>query len=155
GLTLIGSANGQARADVNDDGWSDLPKYQRAVVRPRVFWDNRAGRSFFATAGGTWEDRTGGTIPGQSLPAGGSDVEALDTRRVDVGSAFQMLSANGLVWSARGSWSTQHQDHRFGEIAERDDHDTGFAELTVRRAIAHHTLVGGVAVERDRFQPID
>jgi iron complex outermembrane receptor protein len=155
GLTLIGSANGQGRADVNDDGWSDLPKYQRAVVRPRLFWDDHAGRSFFATAGGTWEDRTGGTIPGRSLPAGGSYVEALDTKRVDVGSAFQVLAADGVVWSARGSWSTQHQDHRFGEITERDDHDTGFAEFTVRRAIAHHTLVGGVAVERDRFEPID
>ena len=155
GFTLVGSANGQAREDLNDDGWSDLPKYERAVVRPRLFWDDHAGKSFFATAGGTWEDRTGGTIPGVSLPSAGSYVEALDTRRADAGAAFQMLSAHGLVWSARASWSTQHQDHRFGEITERDDHDTGFAELTVRRAIGHHTLVGGAAIERDAFQPID
>jgi iron complex outermembrane receptor protein len=155
GLTLLGSANGQARNDVNADGWSDLPKYARAVVRPRVFWDNHAGRSFFATVGGTWENRTGGTMPGVSLPADGPYIEALDTRRADLGSAFQALSANGLVWSARASWSTQHQDHRFGEVTERDDHDTGFAELTVRRAIAHHTVVGGVAIEHDRFRPAD
>jgi iron complex outermembrane receptor protein len=155
GLTFLGSANGQARADVNADGWSDVPKYERAVVRPRLFWDNHAGRSFFATVGGTWEDRIGGTMPGMSLPAGGPYVEALDTRRVDVGTAFQALSANGLVWSARASWSTQHQDHRFGEVIERDDHETGFAEVTIRRAVAHHTLVAGAALESDRFQPID
>jgi outer membrane receptor for ferrienterochelin and colicins len=156
GFTLLGSANGQARADVNSDGWSDLPKYERAVVRPRVFWDNHAGRTFFATVGGTWENRTGGTIPGMSLPATGLPyVEALDTRRADVGSAFQALTANGLVLSARASWSIQHQDHQFGEVTERGDHDTGFAEVTVRRAIARHTFVGGVAIERDRFQPID
>ena len=59
------------------------------------------------------------------------------------------------MWSARGSWTTQDQDHRFGEIAERDHHDTGFAELTLRRAIAHHTLVAGLAIEHDRFEPID
>jgi outer membrane receptor for ferrienterochelin and colicins len=155
GVTFLGSVNGQPRSDVNGDGWSDLPKYARVVVRPRVFWDNQAGRSFFATAGGTWEDRTGGTIPGMSLPADGPYVEALDTRRADIGSAFQALSASGLVWGARASWSAQHQDHQFGEVVERDDHDTGFAELTVRRAIGHHTLVGGVAIERDAFQPID
>jgi outer membrane receptor for ferrienterochelin and colicins len=155
GLTLLGSANGQARGDVNRDSWADIPKYQRAVVRPRVFWDDKAGKSFFATVGGTWESRIGGTMPGQTLPAGSEYVEGLDTRRADVGSAFQALAANGVVWSARASWSTQHQDHRFGEITERDDHDTGFAELTARRAIAHHTLVGGVAIEHDRFQPID
>jgi iron complex outermembrane receptor protein len=155
GLTLIGSANGQTRGDVNGDHWADLPKYQRGVVRPRVFWDDKAGKSFFATVGGTWENRIGGTMPGMALPAAGEYVEALDTRRTDVGAAFQALTQTGVVWSARGSWSAQKQDHRFGEITERDDHDTGFAELTARRAIANHTLVGGVAIERDRFQPTE
>ena len=155
GLTVLGSANGQARGDVNGDSWADLPKYQRGVVRPRVFWDDQQGKSFFATAGGTWESRTGGTMPGQTLPGIGEYVEGLDTRRADVGSAFQAVAPSGIVWNVRASWSSQHQDHRFGEIAERDDHDTGFAELTIRRAIAHHTVVAGLAIERDRFQPID
>jgi outer membrane receptor for ferrienterochelin and colicins len=156
GLTLLASANGQQRTDVNDDGWADLPKYARVVVRPRLFWDNHAGRTFFATAGETWEDRTGGSMPGTVLaPAGNAYVEALDTRRSDVGAAFQTLSANGVMWSVRGSWTSQRQNHQYGETTERDDHDTGFAELTVRRAIGRHTLVGGLAIERDRFQPID
>jgi len=155
GLTFLGSANGQARGDVDGDGWADLPKYARGVVRPRVFWDDHAGSSFLATAGATWEDRTGGTMPGLSLPSDGPYIEALDTRRADIGAAYQKLEANGLVWSARASWSTAHQDHRYGETTERDDHDTGFAEVTVRRAIARHTLVGGLAFEHDKFQPID
>ena len=155
GFTLLGSANGQPRSDVNRDAWSDLPRYERAVARPRLFWDNHAGRSFFATVGGTWENRTGGTMPGMTLPSAGPYVEALDTRRGDVGAVFHTLSANGFVWSARGSWSAQHQDHQFGEVIERDDHDTGFAELTVRHAVAHHTVVIGAALEHDRLQPLD
>src|SRR5262252_4433612 len=91
GLTLVGSANGQSRTDLNNDGWADLAKYERVVARPRLFWDNHAGKSFFATASGTWEDRTGGTLPGASLPTVGSYVEALDTRRGDIGAAFQAL----------------------------------------------------------------
>src|SRR5205823_9040623 len=55
----------------------------------------------------------------------------------------------------RASWSLQHQAHQFGEITERDDHDNGFAELTVRRGFAKHTIVAGVAIERDQFQPLD
>jgi iron complex outermembrane receptor protein len=156
GLTLLASANGQQRTDVDDDVWADLPKYARVVVRPRLFWDNHAGQTFFATAGGTWEDRTGGSMPGSVLaPTGSAHVEALETRRSDVGGAFQTLAANGVMWSVRGSWTSQQQNHQYGEITERDDHDTGFAELTVRRAIGRHTLVGGLAIERDRFQPID
>jgi len=155
GMTFIGSANGQARNDVNDDDWADLPRYERVVARPRFFWDDHSGRSFFATVGGTFENRIGGTLPGTSPAAVGVYQEALDTRRMDVGSSFQWISGNGTVWSARGSWSTQHQDHRFGEITERDDHDTGFAEVTARRAIGVHTIVGGVAVDRDGFTPTD
>jgi iron complex outermembrane receptor protein len=156
GFTLLASANGQERTDVDDDGWADLPKYARAVVRPRVFWDDHAGRTFFATAGGTWEDRTGGSMPGEALArAGGAYVEALETRRSDGGAAFQMLAANGVMWSLRGSWTSQRQNHQYGDVIERDDHDNGFAELTVRRAIRRHTLVGGLAIERDHFQPID
>jgi outer membrane receptor for ferrienterochelin and colicins len=156
GLTLLASANGQQRTDVDDDGWADLPKYERLVVRPRLFWDNHAGQTFFATVGSTWENRTGGSMPGAVLsPAGGPYVEALDTRRFDLGFAYQAVSASGVVWSGRGSWSSQGQHHKFGDDIERDDHDTGFAELTARRAVGRHTVVGGVAVERDAFQPID
>ena len=155
-MTLLSSANGQQRTDVDEDAWADLPRYGRIVIRPRLFWDDHRGRTFFATVGGMWEDRTGGSMPGTTLPAAGSPyVEALDTRRSDIGAAYQTTSANGVVVSARGSWTSQHQDHRFGDTRERDDHDTGFAELTARRAIGRHTVVGGVAVERDDFQPID
>jgi len=156
GLTLLASANGQRQTDIDDDGWADVPNYARGVLRPRLFWDDPAGRTFFATAGGTWEDRTGGSMPGAGLAAtGNSYVEALETRRADAGAAFQMLSAHGAIWNIRGSWTSQRQNHQYGEIAERDDHDTGFAELTVRRGLGRHTLVGGLAIERDRFNPID
>jgi iron complex outermembrane receptor protein len=40
-------------------------------------------------------------------------------------------------------------------VTERVDHDAGFVEVTARRAFANHTLVGGVAVDRDRFRPLD
>ena len=156
GLTLLGSANGQQRTDVDDDEWADLPKYERIVARPRLFWDNHAGRTFFATVGATWEDRTGGSMPGAVLTRTGSPyVEALETRRADVGAAFQLLAANGVMWSVRGSWTSQRERHQYGETTERDDHDTGFAELTTRRAFDRQTLVGGVAIEREDFEPID
>ena len=56
-FTFSAAATGSTMTDVNDDLWADLPGYSRAVVRPRVFWDGGAGRTFFATAGFTGEDR--------------------------------------------------------------------------------------------------
>ena len=156
GMTLLASGHGQEHADVDGDGWSDLAKYARGVVRPRVFWDNRAGATFFATAGATIENRSGGTMPGAVLPATGQPfVEQLNTRRFDAGAAGQMLVKGRYVVSLRGSIASQSQDHQFGDARERDSHDTAFAEATVRRAIARHTLVGGLALERDAFDPMD
>jgi len=137
-MTLLASANGQQRTDVNDDEWADLPKYARVVVRPRVFWTTmRDGPSSRPPA--HLEDRTGGSMPGTVLtPAGGAYVEALDTRRSDVGAAFQTLSANGVMWSARGSWTSQRQNHQYGEITERDDHDTALPNYGPARDWAAH-----------------
>ena len=59
--TFLVSAHRQDESDVNDDGWSDLPEYQRGVVRQRVFWDNGRGRSASGTAGVTFEKREGGS----------------------------------------------------------------------------------------------
>jgi iron complex outermembrane receptor protein len=152
---LLVSANGQSRFDADDDRWADLPRYARAVLRPRVFWDNKSGRTFFATVGTTIEDRIGGTLPGSVLAATGQPyLEALDTRRFDGGASFQTL-VGPAVLSVRGSITHQHLDHQYGENTERDDHDTAFAEVTLRRSLARHTLVGGLAIERDAFQPID
>jgi iron complex outermembrane receptor protein len=155
GMTVVGSVNGQQRTDVDGDGWADLAKYTRAVVRPRLFWDNRAGSSIFVTGSGTFEDRTGGTMPGATLAATGREyIEALGTRRSDIGTVLQTTSPGGVMWSARASWTWQRQTHTFGDAAELDTRTNGFAELTVRRAIDRHTLVGGLAIERDAFHPV-
>lgn len=156
GMTLLGSGHGHTHTDVDDDGWSDLPKYARGLVRPRVFWDNHAGGSFFATAGATIENRSGGTMPGAVLASTGSPyLEQLNTRRFDAGAAGQALLDQKYVVSVRGSFTHQSQDHTFGDVVERDARDTGFLEATARRARGRQTFVGGVAIERDVFRPRD
>ena len=156
GLTLLGGGHWQQQTDVDADAWADLPAYSRGVFRPRISWDGGDGRTFFATTGVTIEDRRGGTLPGTVLPAAGVPyVEALDTRRFDVGAVWQALLAGRYVAAARGAVAQQRHDHRFGEIRERDRHRTTFGEMTVRGASGRHSWVGGVAVERESYRPID
>jgi iron complex outermembrane receptor protein len=154
--SLLGGGHWQQINDVNDDAWADLPGYGRAVVRPRLFWDGRDGRSFFATAGFTYEDRDGGTPQGSVLPATGAPyVEALETRRYDAGSSGQFLFRNRYVVTARAAVARQSHDHQFGDVLERDHHDTAFGELAIRGGSGRQTWVGGVAVERDAYTPTD
>ena len=149
-LTMIGGGHWQEKTDVNNDSWADLPGYSRGVIRPRLFWDGGNGRSFFATAGFTAEDREGG-----GAPFGTPYREALDTRRADVGVVGQSLLRHRYVVAARGAWMAQHHDHQFGEIRERDRHETAFGELTLRAPVGRHTFVAGAALERDDYGPID
>src|SRR5690606_16744340 len=111
--------------DRDDDGWADVAGYARGVVRPRLFWDGGDGRSAFLTAGITIEDRKGGTLPDATRAATGAPyIEALDTQRYDVGATVQTLVNQRYVLTARGAAAWQRHDHQFGEIRERDAHDT-------------------------------
>jgi outer membrane receptor for ferrienterochelin and colicins len=154
--SLLGGGHWQTTADVDADGWADLPGYTRAVVRPRFFWDGGRGRNVFATTGFTYEDRTGGTLAGASLAATGQPyVEALDTKRFDAGVVGQFLVADRYVVSARAALTRQTHTHLFGEVRERDRHDTAFGEVAVRGARGSQTWVAGLAFERHSYTPYD
>ena len=154
--TLLGGGHFQRRTDVNDDGWADLAGYRRAVLRPRFFWDDNRGRSLFVTTGLTFETRQGGTAAGAPLPATGAPYEeALETAHVDVGAAGSLVVGEKYLLSARFAAARRGHDHRFGEIRERDVHNTLFAEVTARRTFGRQTLVAGAAVERDAYTPRD
>ena len=155
-LTMLGSGHWQKIIDVDDDAWADLPGYSRGVFRPRLFWDGGNGSRFFATSGVTIEDRIGGTVENRVLaPAGAPYVEALDTRRFDVGLLGQTLWRGTLVITARGALAAQRHDHQFGETRERDRHATAFGEVAVRGTAGRHTWVAGGALERDAYRPRD
>ena len=145
GLTMLGSGHWHSRFDADDDGWSDLPRYERGVIRPRLSWDNGQGSSFFATAGATIEDRTGGSA---------AHVESLDTRRFDGGVVAQTIRGSTII-SARAAVTQQRHDHLFDDARERDRHDTAFGEVAVRGATGRHTWVVGGAFERDAYRPRD
>ena len=154
--SLLGGGHWQETNDVNDDAWADLAGYGRAVVRPRVFWDGGNGRTFFATTGFTYEDRDGGTPEGQVLATTGQPyVEALETQRYDAGGLGQFLFKGRYVVTARAAVARQSHDHQFGEIVERDRHDTVFSEVAVRGTTGRQTWVGGFAIERDAYTARD
>lgn len=156
GMTLLAGGHRQSLTDVNADGWADLPHYARGVFRPRVFWEDRRGRSFFATVGVTSENREGGTTgDGDPLALRVARPEALETLRIDGGFVGRTLLAGRYVLTARGAASRQRHEHRFGETRERDRHATLFGEVAVRGTAGRHTWVAGGAIERDTYTPRD
>lgn len=152
GATLLGGGHWQERTDVDRDGWTDLPGYRRAVVRPRVSWDNGAGRSVFFTLGAMAEDRKGGTLPAAVAPDGAPFPENLGTRRFDGGVVARFLVGPSSVLSVRGSGLGQWHHHQFGETADRDFHHTAFAETALTVTRGRHIWVAGAALQREVYR---
>jgi outer membrane receptor for ferrienterochelin and colicins len=149
-ITFLTGGHWQQTTDVNKDRWADLPGYSRGIVRPRVYWDGGNGASLFATVGFTAEDRHGG-----GSPLGAPYAEALNTRRIDGGLVGQVLFRQRYLLTARVAAMGQRHDHQFGETRERDRHRTDFGEVTLRATAGRNTLVGGLALERDVYSPLD
>ena len=155
GYTLLASAHEQAREDVDSDGWADLPRFRRAVARPRLFWQDGEGSSGMFTVGGMIEDRVGGTMPARPTPAGTEFQEALNTRRLDGGFIGQLLISDTRVLSGRASGSVQAHEHTYGPRLERDRHTTGFAELVLSGQDRAHYWLLGAAFQYDGYDARD
>jgi iron complex outermembrane receptor protein len=153
--SVLGGAHWQDRSDLDRDGWTDLPTFRRTQVRPRVSWDNGAGRSFFATAGVMDEDRRGGTMPGAVTPDGQPHPENLASRQFDGGFVGRVLVSGSRVISLRGSAVRQRHDHTFGHLTERERATTAFGEASMTGTAGANTWVVGGALQRETFRPLD
>ena len=155
GYTFVGGAHFQQRSDLDADGWTDLPMYRRFAARPRLFWDDGAGKSVLIAIGGMAEERRGGTTAGASAPDGRPFAENLDTTRFDGGIVARIVTDDGVVLSARGSATAQDHTHTFGPITERDEHRTAFGELSATGTAAKHTWVLGTALQGEVYSSSD
>lgn len=151
GYTFLGGGHFQQRNDIDRDGWTDLPGYQRVVARPRFTWEDGSGRFLFVTAGGMAERREGGSMPGRTAPDGAAFPENLTTRRFDAGVVARVPVLSTRVLSLRSSGLGQWHDHQFGKDATADFHHTWFGEATLTGQDGRHTWVLGGALQRDGY----
>jgi iron complex outermembrane receptor protein len=128
----------QEETDVDDDGWSDLPWYERAVAGSRVFWNNGRGRMVDGVANVTFEKREGGSATVR---------ESLETRTADGSLSGQMILRNGMVLGGAGMLFVQSRDRRFSDVREPDRLQTATLELTLRRRSSRHTWLAGIAAD--------
>lgn len=150
--SLVAGANRQSRQDLDDDGWVDMPGYDRWTLRPRLFWEREDGGSAFFTLGVMDEQRQGGTLPGRTVPDGQPFPEAQDSRRYDGGLVVETpLEGLGSL-HIRASAMRQEHDHRYGDVIEDDRHDTYFGEAALSGKTEKTTWVSGLAVQTDAYR---
>ena len=161
GYTLLAGGHRQSRRDVDGDGWTDVPGYERVVARPRFYFEDGAGRTAFLTTGLTGENRRGGTLPGRVAPDEKPFAEGLVTRRADVGALARWVMQDstsilrGAILTIRGSAVEQRHAHDIGTVREDDRHRTWFGEAAVAAPRGRVTLVGGAAIQQESYRAED
>jgi outer membrane receptor for ferrienterochelin and colicins len=150
--SLTAGFNRQSQQDLNDDGWADMPGYERWTARPRLFWEGAEGAKALLTFGAMTEQRDGGTLPGRTAPDGTPFVQAQHSERLDAGlNSETPIDGIGTLY-LRASAVTQSHRHRFGETVERDRHRTGFIEASLGGEAGTTTWLAGAAFQADSFR---
>lgn len=150
--SLTAGYNRQSQQDLNDDGWADMPGYERWTARPRLFWEGAAGAKALLTFGAMTEQRDGGTLPGRTAPDGASFVQGQHSERFDLGLTAQTpLEGVGILY-LRASGVTQTHRHQFGTTSERDRHRTGFAEVSLGGEAGRSNWLVGAAFQADGYR---
>ena len=124
----------------------------RLTARPRFQWDGDDGSSLYLTVGAMTEQRTGGTLPGRTVPDGMAFVQAQDTDRFDAGLVAR-TPVDGLgTLALRASAMRQDHLHRFGAVVEDDRHTSLFTEASLSGESGATAWVAGAAFQSDGFR---
>lgn len=151
GLSFTGGHHVQQRQDLDDDGWIDMPEYDRWTARPRLFWNAPGGARALITFGATGERRSGGTLAGRRLPDGNGFRLAQDTTRYDAGAVVEIPLRDTDSLQLRVSAMRTDHAHRYGDVLEHDRHRTAFAEAAYASAFGETDWLAGIALQTDRY----
>lgn len=149
--SLIATANRQTVHDLDDDGWIDIPGYERWTARPRLFWAGADGSTAFLTIGAMAEDRRGGTRDGRRAPDGQPFAQNQGTRRLDGGFTWERPLGDDRYLQIRASAVDLDHRHRFGALLEKDRHRTWSAEASLSAEALGSSWLGGLAWQVDDY----
>ena len=136
--TFLFSGHHQEETDVDDDGWSDLPGFDRAVAHPRVSWNNKQGKAVTGVAEVAFEKREGGSATVR---------EALETKTAAGSMSGQMPMWTNYILAGAGTLHVQSRTRDFPQEREGDRFQTATIEITLQRPGTRHTWLAGIAAD--------
>ena len=154
GLTLYAARNSQAAYDVNDDGFSDLPRYTRYTVSPKWFWYPNSSTRLSLGVNGSFEDRLGGDM---RVITGNADsihhyFEGNQTNRLSSQLRFEKTYGNQDVLTLKNSVGYFARDLTRPDYCFGGHQVATYSELTYSRPDPVFEWVLGANVWTDQFR---
>lgn len=153
--SVTAGLHNQADKDLDSDGWNDIAQYQRATVRPRLYWESESGANLYVTFGAMKEEREGGTTAQGTVPDGNPFAQNQDSLRLDSGFIFVQPLADDLNLNLRGSAMRQEHDHVYGIVEENDTHESYLFESSISGYNDEIAWLLGAAYQSERFNSQD
>ncbi|MDN3377207.1 MULTISPECIES: TonB-dependent receptor [unclassified Pseudoalteromonas] len=145
----------QEEQDLDDDGWLDMASYNRASVRPRIYWEGDNGANLYVTVGAMTEQRDGGTAENATMPDGNPFAQTQDSLRLDTGFIFDKPLNEVLALNVRGSAMQQDHDHVYGTVNEDDNHESYLFESSISGYTDNIAWLVGAAYQSEKYHSED
>ena len=153
--SVTAGLHNQEQQDLDSDGWNDIAQYQRATIRPRLYWESESGANLYLTFGAMTEEREGGTTTTGTLPDGNPFEQSQDSLRLDSGFIFDQPLGDVLNLNIRGSAMQQDHDHVYGLVEENDTHESYLFESSLSGYNDTVAWLVGAAYQAERFDSQD
>ncbi|GAB3580386.1 TonB-dependent receptor [Hymenobacter daeguensis] len=156
GYTLFAGGTRQQSVDVDGDGFVDVPRLRNFTVHPRLFYYPKNGQLALGYTG-TVEDRQGGdaaVVQDLTRTIDRSFFVTNKTQRHSADLIYTQDSVAGgsLTVKATASWFRRAVNTNTVAYAARQL--SYYSEVSYLRRYGHHTLVGGLNVLGEDFEPL-
>ncbi|MFD2718202.1 TonB-dependent receptor domain-containing protein [Hymenobacter monticola] len=156
GYTLFAGGTRQQSTDVDGDGFVDVPRLRNFTVHPRLFYYPKNGQLALGYTG-TVEDRQGGdaaVVQNKTTDASPRFFVTNRTQRHSADLIYTQDSTNGGSLTVKGTASWFRRGVSTNTVAYAARQLSYYSEVSYLHRYGHHTLVGGLNVLGEDFQPL-
>ena len=153
GITMLASINTQKAMDVSGNSFTDIPRYNRAVISPKIFYETN-NNHFYLGLSSVTEDRTGGDIKAINNEADSlhSFFEENKTKRFNTTFNFKNISESGNVFSIKASYANFQRHLKTNINLFSGVQNSIFSEVSYFVNLDKHQWVSGVNFYSDDFR---
>lgn len=153
GATLIASINTQKAKDINNNGFSDLPEYTRAVIAPKLFYTFDENNKLEIGFSNVTENRIGGDLKAihNLNDPNHSFFEENKTKRFTSDFKYENISTSGNVLTLKASFGNFDRTLKTNTNLFSGIQKTVFSELSYYIENDKHKFVSGLNFNIDDF----
>jgi iron complex outermembrane receptor protein len=154
GITMTAGINTQQAKDVNHNGFTDIPKYKRAVLSPKIFYDFDDRNKLIIGLNSVTENRSGGdlkAINNENNP-NHTFFETNQTNRVNTHLSYENTAKNGNVFSLKMAYGNFERTLKTNTNIFGGTQQNVFSEVSYFIGNTHHKWVNGLNFTLDDFK---